>query len=96
MLWQERGVFSRFPDDIGNVPDLGLDIETTDQVPVQKRYNAIPRTLYAEVKKHVQNMLDRGWITKSKSLWSSPVVITKKKNGKILFAWIIEWLINKY
>ena len=85
MLWQERGVFSRFPDDIGNVPDLVLDIETTDQVPVQKRYNAIPRTLYAEVKNHVQNMLDRGWITKSKSSWSSPVVITKKKNGEIRF-----------
>ena len=94
MLWQERAAFSQFPDDIGSVPDLQLHIETTDEIPVQKRYNAIPRPLYAEVKNHVQNMLDRGWITKSKSAWSSPVVITKKKSGGIRFC-VDYRLVNK-
>ena len=94
MLWHERAAFSKFPDDIGEVKDLQLQIETTDEIPVQKRYNAIPRPLYAEVKNHVQNMLQRGWITPSKSSWSSPVVITKKKNGGIRFC-VDYRLVNK-
>ena len=81
MLWQERDVFSRFPDDIGSVPELQLNLQTVDEVPVQRNYNAIPRPLYNDVKKHIQNMLDRNWIKKSQSSWSSPVVVVGKKDG---------------
>ena len=83
MLWNERNVFSRHEDDIGNVPDLELHISTLDKEPVVKNYNSIPKPLMVEVKEHVENMLSRGWIQKSKSSWSSPVVIAKKKDGRI-------------
>ncbi len=43
-------------------------------------YNAIPKPLYREVKNYVQNLLDRGWIRKSTSAYSSPVVCVRKKD----------------
>ena len=81
MLWHERDAFGRHPNDIGSVKELELELHTTDEVPVQRRYNSIPRPLYEEVKKHIQLLLDKKWIEKSKSAWSSPVVCAAKKCG---------------
>ena len=81
MLLEERDSFAKDENDIGNAPDLQMDIHTTDEVPVQKSYNTIQKPLYAEVKNHLQNLLNRGWITRSKSSWSSPVVVVRKKSG---------------
>ena len=50
---------------------------------MQKRYNSILRPLLAEVKYHIEDMLNRGWITRSSSAWSSPVVIVRKSTGDI-------------
>ena len=52
-------------------------------MPVQRNYNSIPKPLYNDVKQHIQGMLDRNWIQKSKSSWSSPVVVVRKKDGTI-------------
>ena len=49
--------------------------------PVQKSYSSIPRPLYAEVKHYIEDLLNRGWITKSQSNYSSPVVCVRKKDG---------------
>ena len=65
--------------------DLELKIKTVGHEPVVKNYNAIPKPLQDQVKNHVEEMLRRGWIQKSKSPWSSPVVIIKKKDGGIRF-----------
>ena len=81
MLWEEKEAFSQGPDDIGCVPDLKLRLRTVDENPVQRHYNAIPKPLYGEVKAHIQNMLEKGWITKSESSWASPIVLAKKKSG---------------
>ena len=80
MLFEESDVFSRDDGDIGCVPSLKLKIHLKDDVPVQKSYNAIPKPLYSEVKEYVQNLLERGWITKSTSSYSSPVVCVRKKD----------------
>ncbi len=74
MLYEESDVFAREEGDIGCIPGLQLKINTTDNTPVQKSYNSIPRPLYKEVKEYIQNLLDRGWISKSVSAYSSPVV----------------------
>ena len=65
--------------------DLQLSIKTVDDEPVVKNYNAIPKPLQEKVKNHVEGMLRRGWIQKSKSPWSSPVVLVRKKDGIIRF-----------
>ena len=46
MLWDEKDTLSMHPEDIGNVPDLESDIQTTDETPVQRNYNSIPKPLY--------------------------------------------------
>jgi hypothetical protein len=60
---------------------LKLQLNTCDEIPVQRNYNSIPKPMYAEVRAQIQTMLDRGWIRKSESAWSSPVVMAKKKSG---------------
>ena len=83
MLWDERGAFAESDEVIVSAEDLQMDLTTTDEVPVQKRYNSIPRPLLTEVKGHIEDMLNRGWITRSSSAWSSPVVIVRKAAGDI-------------
>ena len=83
MLWEERDVFAKNGDDIGCAPQLEMDIPTIDEIPVQRAYNSIPRPLYNQVKEHVENLLNRGWVRKSSSAWSSPVVIVRKKDGDL-------------
>lgn len=83
MLYDESGVFAANEGDIGCIPDLKLKINTVDDVPIQKSYNSIPKPLYKEVKEYVQNLLDRGWIKKSVSANSSPVVCVRKKDHSL-------------
>ena len=83
MLFEESDVFAKEDGDIGCIPDLQLKINTVDNNPVQKSYNSIPKPLYAEVKEYVQNLLDRGWVKKSVSANSSPVVCARKKDHSL-------------
>ena len=83
LLWEERHVFAKDGSDIGNAKDLVIDINTVDEQPVQRTYNSVPRPLYNAVKSHLQDLLNRGWVVHSKSAWSSPVVIVRKKDDSI-------------
>ena len=83
MLVEEAESFSKTDDDVGRAEELQVDINLTDSVPVQRKYTAIPRPLYAEVKQYVEDLLNRGWIQKSKSAYSSPVVCVRKKDGSL-------------
>lgn len=79
MLGEERDVFVRNDWDTGCIKDLEMHIQLTDNVPVQTTYNAIPKHLYQEVKTHIQDLLHRGWIQKSCSSYSSPVVCQEER-----------------
>ena len=83
MLLEEIESFSSSDEDIGCIEDLTLKLNMRDTTPVQKTYNSIPRPLYPEVKQYIEDLLNRGWITKSKSPYSSPVVCVRKKNGDL-------------
>ena len=69
MLVEEAESFSKTDDDVGRAEELQVDINLTDSIPVQRKYTAIPRPLYAEVKQYVEDLLNRGWIQKSKSAY---------------------------
>ena len=43
-------------------------------------YTAVPRPLYPEVKQYVEDPLNRGWVQRSRSAYSSPVVCVRKKD----------------
>ena len=60
-----------------------MDISLTDSVPVQRKYTTLPRPLYAKVKQYVEDLLNRGWIQKSKSAYSFPVVCVRKKDRSL-------------
>ena len=83
MLIEEAESFSKTDDGAGRAEELQVDINLTDSVPVQRKYTAIPRPNYAEVKQYVEHLLNRGWIQKSKSAYSSPVVCCRKKDGSL-------------
>ena len=83
LLCEEQNSFSRNDDDIGIVPDLKLNINLTDNIPVQKNYVAVPRPLYPEVKAYIEDLLNKNFICKSTSPYSSPVVCVRKKDQSL-------------
>jgi hypothetical protein len=83
MLWEERVSFAENKDDIGDAKDLKMEINTEDEKPVQRAYNNIARPLIEEVKSHIEDLLNRQWITPSNSAWSSPMVLVRKKDGSL-------------
>ena len=58
-----------------------MNINLTDTRPVQKIYTAIPRPLYPEVKHYLEDLLNKNFIRKSKSPYSSSAVCVRKKDG---------------
>ena len=56
-----------------------MNLTLSDPTPVQKTYTSVPRPLYSEVKCYIEDLLNRGWVTKSQSSYASPV--RKKDEG---------------
>lgn len=83
MLKEKSGAFAVDGSDIGCARELELEINLKDDEPVKKTYNSIPKPLYGEVKTYLQDMISRGWISKSKSSYSSPVVCVRTKDGSL-------------
>ena len=80
MLTEEQDSFARDDNDIGMIQDFKLEINLEDKTPVQKNYIAVPCPPYPEVKSYTEDLLNRNFINKTKSPYSSPVVCVHKKN----------------
>ncbi|KAI5630534.1 hypothetical protein C0J50_7585, partial [Silurus asotus] len=83
MLHEESNAFAKDGNDLGCIPNLQMVINLSDDVPVQRAYTSIPRPLFKEVKDYIQDLLIKGWIVKSKSAYSAPVVCVRKKDGTL-------------
>uniref|UniRef100_A0A3P8TE73 Gypsy retrotransposon integrase-like protein 1 n=2 Tax=Amphiprion percula TaxID=161767 RepID=A0A3P8TE73_AMPPE len=83
MLKEECKAFSKDDSDVGCIPSLQMHITLQDQTPVQKTYISVPKPLHQEVKAYLQDLINRGWVTKSKSPYSSPIVCVRKKSGEL-------------
>lgn len=83
MLREECHAFAKDDNDIGCAPSLELDIKLKDDIPVSQPYRALPPPLYQEVKDYVTDLLNRNWIRKSKSSYSSPMVCVRKKDSTL-------------
>lgn len=53
--------------------------------PIKQRYYPLSPVMQAHVNKELDEMMKLGVIEKSKSPWSSPIVLVKKKNGDYRF-----------
>ena len=83
MVLEESESFACDDDDIGYIPNLRLNINLSDSRPVRKNYTSIPRPLYQEVKRHIEDRLNKQFIQKSQSPYLSPVVCVQKKDGTL-------------
>eukprot|EP00794_Sanderia_malayensis_P006740 gene6740-7500_t len=83
MLHDVSSVFSKSDADVGQIPELQLDINLTDNIPVQKSYMNVPKPLFTEVKLYIEDLLNKNFIRKSKSPYSSPVECVRKKDGTL-------------
>ncbi|KAK2903785.1 hypothetical protein Q8A73_010442 [Channa argus] len=83
MLREESAAFARDDNDMGCIPSLEMCITLKDNTPIQKAYTSIPKPLYKEVKEYIEDLLAKGWIVKSKSPYSAPVVCVRKKDGTL-------------
>ena len=69
--------------DLGKTDVVKHHIELSDYTPIKDRYRRIPPHQYDEVRKHLQEILAVGAIRKSNSLWASPIVLVRKKDGSL-------------
>ena len=83
MLKEGAESFAKNEDDIRCMEDLQMDIELSDSTPVQPNYVSIPRPLYQEVKTYIEDLMNKQFITKSRSSYSSPVVCVRKKDSTL-------------
>jgi hypothetical protein len=81
MLYEEADAFGMDDEDVVGIEELQMNIHLTDDQPLQKKYLSIPRPLYPEVKAYIEDLLNRNFIRKSKSPFSSSVVCVRKKDG---------------
>ena len=83
ILYQERDAFCRDDDDVGCATDFEMKMHLSDNNPVQKNYIGVPRPLLRELKEYVDDLLNRGFIQNSRSSYSSPCVVVRKKDGSM-------------
>ena len=83
LITEMSDVFSQDNEDIGDVQNCKMKLRLKDEKPVQKSYYSMPKPLHQEVKHFVEDLLNKGWITKSSSNFSSTVVAVRKKDGPL-------------
>ena len=71
---------------LGRVPGITHQIRTEpDVMPIRTRQWRMPEASKAIIRQECNDMLNRGVVEPSASPWLSPVVLVKKKDGKVRF-----------
>ncbi len=90
--WRERivqklnsfsDVFSQHDLDFGHATKLKHHIKLKDETLFKQWARTIHPRDFEAVKKHLQTPVDAGIIRESESLFSSPIVVVRKKNGDV-------------
>ena len=64
-----------------SIPPLKLDFMDGKKMPPPRHYR-VPQHLLPELRKFVQEMVEKGWISKSRSPFSSPVLVIRKPGNR--------------
>ena len=80
-----RDVFALTDAELGQTNLVTHRIDTGDAGPIRIPPHRAPPAKMPIIKKEVQSMLEKGVIQPSKSLYSSPIVLQKKKDGSWRF-----------
>ena len=76
-------VFSRDDTDLGRTHLTVHEIPTGDAPPVKQPPRRVPMALVHEEREAIENLKRQGVIRESNSPWASPILLVRKKNGKI-------------
>ena len=85
LVHEFANVFALDPSELGTTDLVTHVIDMGDNSPIKQPPRSIPFALHGKVDQLVQEMLDEGIVTPSKSPWSSPVVLIAKKDGTTRF-----------
>ncbi|KAL2088289.1 hypothetical protein ACEWY4_015188 [Coilia grayii] len=83
LLERYQGVFSEHDGGLGCTSLVQHEIPVMDTVPVRQRYRRLPPSQFAQVKAHVQELVEKGIVQPSSSPYASPIVVVQKKDGTI-------------
>ena len=75
--------FSMSPYDLGYNDSIPHEIHLTDDKAINLPHRRVIPWQMAEVKKLLQDLLNRKVIRKSSSQYASPIVLVKKKDGQL-------------
>ncbi|KYO42741.1 hypothetical protein Y1Q_0023049 [Alligator mississippiensis] len=86
-LWDKLGaqacVFSLNDWDVGEAKGVKYHIRLSNPRPFRERSRHIPLAEMAEIRRHLQELMDHRIIIESKSPYASRIVIVWKKNGQL-------------
>jgi len=83
LLVEFGDTFSKDESDLGLTTITEHRIDTGNARPVKQAPRRVPAALIDEEKQAVDQLLKQGVIQESSSPWASPIVLVKKKNGKV-------------
>ncbi|KAL7839427.1 hypothetical protein SRHO_G00260850 [Serrasalmus rhombeus] len=82
-LCRRRNVFSLHEWEVGLAKGVEHNIRLTDPCPFRERSRRLAPADIEDVCKHLQELLDTGVIKESRSPYSSPIMVARKKNGNM-------------
>ena len=76
-------VFSREENSLGRTTMIQHQIPNCENIPVNQHHRRIHPNQLAEVKQHLQDLLDKGVNRLSQNNYASPIVLVQKKNSAL-------------
>jgi len=76
-------IFSRDDMDVGLSSLVKHNIHLTNNIPFKQRYRRIPPSMFVEVQRHIQELLDAEIIRPSQSPWASNIVLVRKHDASL-------------
>ena len=83
LLHQHSKAFSKNDRDLGLTHLAKHKIDTGEALPVKQRPRRVPLAFSGEEKAVIEQLEKQDIIRKSNSPWASPIVLVRKKNGKV-------------
>ena len=78
-----KDVFSQHEFDLGLTTAVKHEIKLLPGPAIRERPRPIPVRDFEDARQHIQSLLDAGIIKPSTSSYASPIVLVRKKNGKL-------------
>lgn len=83
LLRRNGAVFASTDTDLGCAVGVKHRIPLSDETPFKERHRRIPPSQFDEARQAIRDMLDAGVIRTSYSPYASPIVLVRKKDGRL-------------